>query len=166
MKLNMSILNITPKSIDHVILKNQILAWIKEYTYAHDIMFSDQLNSDGKYIIDAENVVFKNKISSLTNDMFVWGFISGNFDCSDTKISSLEGAPEEVNGDFNCSYTQITSLKGAPKEVRGSFYCSHTNISSLEGAPKEVRGDFDCRYTQIISLKGAPEKIGGDFKVL
>ena len=109
--------------------------------------------------------------------------VGGEFDCSNTKIKSLEGAPQEVSrfrcmntritsleyapqkvsGDFICSQTDITSLKYAPQEVGGNFKCSNTKIKSLEGAPREVSGDFDCFNTKIKSLKGAPQKVGGRF---
>jgi hypothetical protein len=89
--------------------------------------------------------------------------ITGNFNCGDSKITSLEGAPKEVGGNFNCYDTNITSLEGAPKVVGGNFYCSSTNITSLEGAPKVVGGNFYCSGTKITSLECAPEKVGGHF---
>ena len=46
------------------------------------------------------------------------------------------------NGDFDCP-EDITSLEGAPKEVDGYFYCSmNTSLTSLEGAPEKVTRDF------------------------
>ena len=132
----------------------------------------------------------------IYNEHFVWTDnegneieppqkIGGNFDCSNTKITSLEGAPREVGGFFSCSNTKITSLKGAPRKVGGTFDCSDTDITSLEGAPWKVDRSFDCSYcenltslkgapqkvsrhfdcsdTKITSLKGAPQKVSGDF---
>jgi hypothetical protein len=89
--------------------------------------------------------------------------ITGNFNCGDSKITSLEGAPKEVGGYFSCSNTKITSLKGAPKKVRGNFYCGYNEITSLEGAPKEIGGEFFCNNTKITSLEGAPKVVGGRF---
>ena len=86
--------------------------------------------------------------------------VSGNFDCSNTKITSLEGAPMKVHGSFSCEGTRITSLKGAPQKVSGFFSCSYTNITSLEGAPQKVGWTFDCSYCKnLTSLKGAPKKV-------
>jgi hypothetical protein len=45
-------------------------------------------------------------------------------------------------GDFNCRDNELTSLEGAPKEVQGGFYCNKKQLTSLEGAPKDVRGGF------------------------
>jgi len=45
---------------------------------------------------------------------------------------------EIYNGDFNCSGTVLTSLEGCYKEVKGKFDCSYNNLTSLKGAPKEV----------------------------
>ena len=85
-----------------------------------------------------------------------FGKIIGNFDCSETNITSLEGSPNSVTGDFYCISTNITSLKGAPDSVTGEFNCFKTNITSLKGAPRSVTGDFFCVGTNITSLKGLP----------
>jgi hypothetical protein len=95
-----------------------------------------------------------------------FGKVSGSFDCSRNKLTSLEGAPQKVSGDFNCGVNKLTSLAGAPQEVGGDFNCEWNNqLTSLEGAPQEVRGDFDflnsCR--SLTSLAGAPQKVGGGF---
>jgi hypothetical protein len=89
--------------------------------------------------------------------------VGGYFDCSNTKITSLEGAPRSVGGNFSCGSTKITSLEGAPQSVGSDFYCSNTQIISLEGAPQSVGGYFDCSNTKITSLEGAPQSVGSDF---
>ena len=89
--------------------------------------------------------------------------INGDFDCSYTDITSLEGCPKKISGSLDCSSTKITSLKGASESVGGGFYCSSTKITSLEGCPKIVNEGFDCSYTSITSLEGCPKKVGEDF---
>lgn len=113
-----------------------------------------------------------------------FGTVSGEFNCSDNTLTSLEGAPQRVGGDFYCVNNQLTSLEGAPKKVGGSFachanlltslehapqrvggsfYCSGTRLTSLDGAPQEVGGSFDCSRNQLTSLDGAPQQVGGSF---
>ena len=84
--------------------------------------------------------------SKLTSLPFKFGKVSGDFNCFDNNLASLEGAPREVGGDFNCSYNELASLEGAPFKVGGSFYCYDNNLHSLEGAPREVGGDFGCAF--------------------
>ena len=88
---------------------------------------------------------------------------SGYFDCSNTKITSLQGAPTSVGGSFDCQNTKITSLEGAPTSVGDDFNCYDTNITSLEGAPTSVGSYFDCRNTKITSLAGTLTSVGGNF---
>ncbi len=48
----------------------------------------------------------------------------GNFDCSGTKITSLDGCPTTVTGSFNCFSNDITSLHNVHKllhSVGGDF---------------------------------------------
>ena len=96
-------------------------------------------------------------VSGLQNLMGVrFGRVSGNFNCSSNKLTSMEGAPQEVGKYFGCVFNQLTSLEGAPQKVGRSFYCDGNQLTSLEGAPQEVGGDFSCYRNQITSLKGIP----------
>lgn len=104
---------------------------------------------------------------SLTNGLFSFGKIDGNFQCPmGAKLKSLEGAPKEVKGFFTCfACKYLTSLEGAPEKVGSDFSCKHcSNLRTLKGAPKEVGGRFDCSVCgKITSLEGAPEKVKGNF---
>jgi hypothetical protein len=92
-----------------------------------------------------------------------FGVVTGDFNCDDNKLTSLEGAPKKVDGGFNCSDNNLTSLKGAPQEVGRDFHCHSNNLTSLVGAPQVVKGDFYCHSNNLTSLVGAPQKVGGDF---
>ena len=70
--------------------------------------------------------------------------VSGHFDCTGNKLTSLTGAPSSVGGTFYCSLNKLTSLTGAPTSVGGNFNCSYNKLTSLVGAPKTVDGDFYC----------------------
>ena len=89
--------------------------------------------------------------------------VEGHFNCSDNKLTSLVGAPEKIEGHFNCSDNKLTSLEGVPREINGSFLCYGNNLTSLKGAPEYIAGDFNCSYNKLISLKGAPKKVGNNF---
>jgi hypothetical protein len=102
----------------------------------------------------------ENKLSTLEGAPIKVG---GSFDCHDNKLTSLEYAPKEVGAAFACTKNKLSSLEGSPKEVSGGFYCSRNNLSSLKGAPEYVGRDFDCAHNNFTSFEGAPKKIGGDF---
>ena len=92
-----------------------------------------------------------------------FGVVKGSFICDAAGLTSLEGAPKEVNGDFICSNNKITSLVGAPSIVGGYFTCYGNELTTLEGAPKEINRDFICSYNKITSLVGAPSIVRGSF---
>ena len=92
-----------------------------------------------------------------------FGKVTGNFYCHNNKLTSLEGAPQEVGKDFSCDYNQLTSLKGAPQKVGWNFYCDHNQLTSLEGAPQKVGETFYCDHNQLTSLEGAPGEVGRIF---
>ena len=124
----------------------------------------------GKYIVNLNGklgVILKNKkAKQLTNELFEWGVIGGDFSCAYCpELESLKGAPEKVGGAFSCGYcSKLTSLQGAPKEVGNQFNCSKCPITSLQGAPKKVGGGFNCvGCNKLSSLKGAPKEVGRNF---
>ena len=131
-------------------IKDQIRRFlINNFKNAAKCKISEKPNKYGKFEVSVNgNVEVKNKnIISLTNGLFIWTTIDGDFICDECKsLTSLEGAPEEVGGDFDCEYCKsLTSLEGAPEKVGGGFYCDHCNsLISLKGAPKKVSGDFAC----------------------
>jgi hypothetical protein len=67
----------------------------------------------------------------------------------------LEGAPKEVKGSFECANNQLTSLEGAPKEVN-NFYCHNNQLYSFYGLPINISGRFlygnnpiECFYNLV-----------------
>ena len=140
--------------LDITKLHSQIIKFILDNYYCHpnclDIIGPDE---NGLCYVSYKKrdvtLEIRNKnVTSLTNGMFVWDKVYGNFGCGQSQITSLEGAPKEVGGMFDCQRCEkLTSLKGAPKIVGGSFDCRFChNLTSLEGAPKEVMNDFNCDY--------------------
>ena len=92
-----------------------------------------------------------------------FGYVRGFFICFSNRLTSLEGAPQQVGDSFWCMDNQLTTLKGAPRNVLYNFYCSNNSLTSLEGAPQEVGGIFNCSHNSLTSLEGAPRKVGGGF---
>ena len=131
-------------------IKDQIKQFLKDNFRGYSsCKISRKPNNDGKFeVLSTGDVEVKNKsITSLTNGLFIWANIKGDFTCSNcNSLTTLEGAPKEIGGSFNCySCKSLTSLEGAPKEVGRVFNCSYCDsLKSLKGAPKEVGGDFSC----------------------
>jgi hypothetical protein len=90
--------------------------------------------------------------SQLTKLPIRFGQVSGDFDCSLSKLKSLEGAPDSVGKNFYCRYNQLKSLEGAPDSVGEHFWCSNNKLASLNGAPTSVGGEFWVDYTESLPL--------------
>jgi len=103
-----------------------------------------------------------NKLTSLEGSPII---VNGDFYCFNNKLTSLEGSPIIVNGDFYCFNNKLTSLEGAPTTVNENFHCSDNMLISLEGAPTTVTGNFHCSDNMLISLEGAPTIVGGNFTI-
>ena len=134
------------------------------------LVISDKPNKDGLYEVSSRgDVTFYNRDDSkrLTNGLFIWTTIKGDFDCSwNTKLETLEGGPKKVGGRFTCSRcTSLKSLEWAPKEVGQDFeldWCE--SLTSLKGAPQTIPRDFNCCYcTKLKSLKYGPKAVGGNY---
>jgi hypothetical protein len=97
------------------------------------------INEDGSIDVDG-NVDLENK--GLAKLPLKFRKVTGDFNCIDNKLISLEGAPKYVGGNFNCSYNQLTSLEDCPESVGGYFSCKNNKLTSLEHFPKVVVGDI------------------------
>ena len=132
-------------------IKEQIKQFLKDnFDGASLCKISDKPNNDGKYEVSSKEIIkVKNKkITSLTNGLFIWTTVGGDFSCWECELlTSLEGAPKEVGGDFSCiCCNSLTSLEGSPEKVGGNFSCNYCDsLTSLKGAPKEVGGYFSCQ---------------------
>ena len=153
------------------LIRDMVIQFLKDnYTGISNIKVSKNPNADGKYVVNSKKNIGVDwrghnhwRITSLTNGMFVFGEVAGNFVCTHCdSLTSLEGAPKEVGGNFDCSYCDsLTSLEGAPKEVGKDFNClACNNITTLKGAPEKIGGVLDCRFcNNLKSLKDAPKNI-------
>lgn len=102
------------------------------------------INDDGTVDVDGSVEIQKDDVANGKLP-FKFGKVSGDFDCSECELTSLEGAPRKIGGSFDCSYNKLSSLEGGPEEVGGSFYCSNNEeLFSLEGAPQKIgSGNFE-----------------------
>jgi len=92
--------------------------------------------------------------------------IDDDVDLSNLHLTELFDLSDvEVTGNFNCHNNDLTSLEGAPKAVRGWFQCTSNNLTSLEGCPVTVGRGFNCASNNLTSLKGIPKTIGGNFYI-
>jgi len=96
------------------------------------------------------NDIFLNKLPNLSNVKII-----GDFTCSNNNLTSLEGAPKEVDGGFYCGGNQLISLEGAPQKVE-NFICSYNNLTNLKGSPEQTFY-FDCSYNKLTTLEGSPK---------
>ena len=118
------------------------------------------INPDGS--VDVDGAVHLSNMD-LTEIPLKFGRVSEYFDCSDNKLTTLEGSPSYVGRDFLCYRNRLTTLEGAPIEVGGGFYCQANRLDTLEGTLKRVGGPFYCGMNKLFTLKGVPEIFGGAF---
>ena len=128
------------------------------------------IEKNHQYIVNVRGNVRtkRDDIKSLTNGLFKFGTITGNFDCSFGNITTLEGCPDVVFGYFDCSgNNKLENLEHAPKKVTHLFNRSRCcNLKSLNGLQQSELAGFDCSYcNSLISLEGLPEKINGGLVV-
>ena len=145
--------------VDKLVVKNWI---ITNYKITGNLTISDDL------VVDCSGgvTVYNKSIESLTNGMFRWGKVMGNFSCSHcNRLTSLKDSPEEISGGFRCIHCDnLTSLEGAPKSIGKDFECSKcANLKNLKGAPEKVRSFYCEKCYNLTSLEGAPKIIEGEF---
>lgn len=136
------------EELHHIIRKLEKYA-IVNYTINND----DTIDVDGDVYI----VGFR-----ITKMPFKFGKITGNFNCSDNKLTSLEGSPYYVGKYFSCYSNELENLIGSPIEVGGNFNCHDNQLTSLEGMSLEIGGDFVCRFNENLKELESISNIEGD----
>ena len=101
------------------------------------------VNDDG--LIDVDGDVDLNYKNNSDGSIDVNGDVILNY----KNLTQLPLNFNRVTGYFNCSRNKLTSLKGSPRWVGGYFYCSHNQLTSLEFSPDYVGGWFDCRWNNL-----------------
>lgn len=112
-----------------------------------------------------DGFVFRN-CYSLTSLVGCPEYVGYAFEVSETKITSLQGAPRIVKGAFDCKRNYfLETLKGGPEEVGGTYLCrNNENLRSLQGAPRKIEKDFICAGCEKLeTLQGGPQYVKGNF---
>lgn len=107
--------------------------------------------------IRGDLIVNHNNLTSLKNSPRI---VMGSFNCHNSKVHTLLGAPDSVHN-FFCDKNKIESLEGAPSEVTGTFICSNNpSLKTLKGAPTKIGNSFYCNYSGLKSLEFGPTVVG------
>lgn len=125
-------------------------------------------------VVDCSGNVRYPKTGKITNDMFVWGNVMGDFvfnalntDTNKVKTFIGLGLPRFVGGTLNLhSFTNVTNLEGLPDNVGSLHISGFKKLASLKGCPINVDNRFTI--TLCASLKGLdylPEHIGGGITI-
>lgn len=125
-------------------------------------------------VVDCSGNVRYPKTGKITNDMFVWGNVMGDFvfNALDTDTNKVKtfiglGLPRFVGGTLNLhSFTNVTNLEGLPDNVGSLHISGFKKLASLKGCPINVDNRFTI--TLCASLKGLdylPEHIGGGITI-
>jgi hypothetical protein len=129
---------------------------------------------DNTRVVDCSGDVRHPKTGKITNDMFVWGNVMGDFvfNALDTDTNKVKtfiglGLPRQVGGELNLhKFTNVTNLEGLPDNVGSLFISGFKKLTSLKGCPTNVSNAFSI--TQCASLKGLdylPKHIGGNITI-
>jgi hypothetical protein len=151
--------------------------WLNEHynidgTYDINVLKDDCIvNVNG----DVRMKIIRGGHDSLTNGMFRFGTVNGNFDANYQNLKDLKGSPRIVTGKFNIkdnnklftceggpdkvysivlAYT-CTSLEGMPQEVESFIMCTNSNLKTLKGCGKAKHYDFS-ESPYLESLEGIP----------
>lgn len=128
---------------------------------------------NGSYNIDSNGVIevfgdvdisFMN-LNSILKDIGNFGTVTGNFDCSENKLISLEGSPSYVGGSFLCQKNKLETLEYCPKNVGLNFYCFGNNLKNLQHSPKTVGLGFFAYSNYLTSINNSTNSIGKDFDI-
>ena len=117
---------------------------IKNYTINDDL----SIDVDGGVYLDERNLEYL---------PLKFNYVSGDFNCDQNELESLEGCPITVDGNFDCYRNKLITLEGSPSVVNGNLICYVNELETLEGSPKTINGNFLCFVNKLKDLEYFPE---------
>jgi hypothetical protein len=93
--------------------------------------------------------------------------IRGDFNCSDCKLTSLEGGPQIIDGYYSFTGNLITNFKGFPKDFKNSIFYDRNPISEVMDIFLKTFNGYITRQGggdigQLIDLINKHDVIDGD----
>ena len=111
--------------------------FIKTYNIENATLTDEgQINVDGDVNLSNKNLTDPDMTAKF-------GKVTGNFECQNNNLTSLDFAPDCVGGDFNCSYNNINDFDNIPiKHVGGKFYAYGADPDKLSKLKGIVKGEI------------------------
>ena len=84
------------------------------------------INPDGSIDVNGSVYLYD---ESLTELPLTFNKVTGYFDCSDNKLTSLKGCPRWIGDYFNCRNNYLPNLEFSPDYVGGWFSCEYNKLT-------------------------------------
>jgi hypothetical protein len=112
--------------------KRQIKSWLDRY-FVTNYTINKDLTVDVNGNVDLYSLYMeKFPFEFLEKFPFQFGKVTGHFNCSNNKLTSLINCPYYVGGFFSCSNNKLTSLQHCPRYVGNYFSCTHNPLTSCK----------------------------------
>jgi hypothetical protein len=102
------------------------------------------INDDGTIDVDGSVYLCDKELTELP---LTFNKVSGYFDCSRNKLTTLKGCPRWIGRYFSCSNNKLTSLEFSPDYIGGGFNCEYNDLSD-NYCDTEIGSYFSTNYPQ------------------
>lgn len=145
-----------------------ITKWIKD-NWIIDGELNIKFESNTR-VVDCNGTVKFPKTGKITNDLFVWGNVTGDFiyNVLDTDVQKAKsfvglGLPRFVGGELNLhGFKSIVNLEGLPDNVGSLSIYGFTKLNSLKGCPTNIENRLSINSCPTLKgLDYLPKHIGG-----
>lgn len=108
------------------------------------------LNGSPKYVGGFFRCGPNDSLTSLDSDT---EYVGGNFICSDTKITSLTGAPKKVGKNIKCDWTHLIEFGGFNTEGFKHVNVFQTPLSTLFPVDRDIEKDMVETFIKFKIIK-------------
>jgi hypothetical protein len=116
----------------------------EKYLEDEDYVIDYTINPDNTIDVNGD-VDLWNMLGDMTKLPVKFKKVSGYFDCSWNKLTTLDGCPDYVGGSFECEHNKVL-LKNGPKYVGGYLHCDYLTHDILGN----VQGDIVCFNKRLV----------------
>lgn len=117
------------------------------------------INEDDTVDVNGDVNIFGERLRKIP---IKFGKVTGNFDCSENNLRTLEGCPSYVGGNFTAHSNKLKNLIGGPEEVDGNYNACINDLNSLNGCAAEIGKNLYIDGNEDLKRLDTTSNIKGD----
>jgi hypothetical protein len=136
------------------VVDDKVELFNKFFTLNHDLLVGVGCNvtvSQTNELVVTGSVVARKRMFTTGKLPINFEKIEGRFEITGCDLTSLIGSPAVISGEFDCPDNLLSTLEHGPSHA-GSYYATSNPLVNLDFLPNTVSGSFSLSWNKNLNL--------------